>query len=65
MAHNYQRNLRETDAALTAKFHQSDGSTEKLDQHILSQTVFELDFMRIVYSLDQAEKLEASQAKSL
>ena len=64
MAQNYQRNLRETDAALTAKSYQSDRSTEPLDQHILSQTLFEMDFLRIIYSLDQAEKRETSQVRN-
>jgi len=64
LAQNYQRNLRETDAAFMAKIYQSEHPTELLDAHILSQTVFELDFLRIVYSLDQADKLESSLSRT-
>ena len=55
MAQNYQRNLRETDAALIAQFYPSAQPQEIRDQHILNQTMFELDYLRIAYSLDQAE----------
>jgi ABC-type glycerol-3-phosphate transport system substrate-binding protein len=59
----YQRNLRETDAAFIAQTHlpaTRPGDSRALDQSMLRQTLFELDFLRITYSLDRAEKREAA-----
>ncbi len=64
LAQNYQRNLRETDAALVAAFHQPDRSSGSLDHPVLSQTLFELDLLRMVHSLDQAKRIAATPAPS-
>jgi len=59
LARDYQRNLRETDAAIAARYFQS---PESIDGHILHQTLFELDFLRIVHSLDLADHPTAEPA---
>jgi|UniRef100_UPI0040490608 ABC-type glycerol-3-phosphate transport system substrate-binding protein len=60
-ARRYQRNLRETDAAFTAQSYLEEAhphESRTLDKSILRQTMFELDFLRITYSLDQAQQYD-------